>query len=54
MSATAESTANSISTTRDESFAFVQALAGELSEGKVELTGFPEVAARVQHVLADE
>lgn len=54
MSATADSTTASISTTRDESFAFVQALANELSEGKVELTGFPEVAARVQHVLADE
>lgn len=54
MSATAESTTSSISTTRDESFAFVQALANELSEGKVELTGFPEVAARVQHVLSDD
>ncbi len=54
MSATADSTTASISTTRDESFAFVQALANELSEGKVELTGFPEVAARVQHALADE
>ncbi len=38
----------------DESFAFVQALATELSSGRVELPGFPDVAARVQHVLADE
>ncbi len=38
----------------DESFTFVQALATELSAGKVELAGFPEIAARVQHVLADE
>ncbi len=38
----------------DESFAFVQTLATELSSGKVELPGFPDIAARVQHVLADE
>ena len=38
----------------DESFAFVQQLATELSSGKVELPGFPDIAARVQHVLADE
>jgi HD-like signal output (HDOD) protein len=38
----------------DESFVFVQALATELSSGKVELAGFPDIAARVQHVLADE
>lgn len=38
----------------DESFLFVQALATELSSGKVELPGFPDVAARVQQVLADE
>jgi HD-like signal output (HDOD) protein len=49
-----DSTTSSISTTRDESFAFVQALANELSEGKVQLTGFPDVAARVQSVLADD
>lgn len=35
-------------------FAFVQALAAELSQGKVELPGFPDVAMRVQRVLADE
>ena len=38
----------------DESFAFVQTLATELSSGKVELPGFPDIAARVQRVLADE
>jgi HD-like signal output (HDOD) protein len=54
MSAIVDPAASDISITRDESFAFVQALAAELSEGRVELTGFPEVAARVQHVLSDE
>ncbi len=38
----------------DESFTFVQSLATELSGGKVQLAGFPDIAARVQHVLADE
>lgn len=38
----------------DESFAFVQTLATELSSGRVELPGFPDIAARVQQVLADE
>jgi HD-like signal output (HDOD) protein len=32
----------------------VQALATELSSGKVNLPGFPDIVARVQHVLADE
>ena len=52
MSAITESPALAIG--GDESFAFVQALAGELSSGKVELAGFPDVAMRVQRVLADE
>jgi len=38
----------------DDSFAFVQALATELSSGKVELAGFPDIAARVQRVLSNE
>ena len=38
----------------DESFLFVQALATELSSGKVQLPGFPDIAARVQQVLSDE
>lgn len=35
-------------------FAFVQALAAELSGGKVDLPGFPEIVARVRQALADE
>lgn len=35
-------------------FAFVQALAAELSSGKVELPSFPDIAMRVRQVLADE
>lgn len=38
----------------DESFLFVQALATELSSGKIQLPGFPDIAARVQQVLSDE
>lgn len=38
----------------DESFTFVRALANELSTGKVELPGFPEIAARVHQVLSDD
>lgn len=37
-----------------EAFAFVQALAAELSTGKVELPSFPDIAMRVRQVLADE
>lgn len=39
---------------RDVAFTFVQALAGELSGGKVELPGFPHIVARVQRVLSDD
>ncbi len=35
-------------------FSFVQALAGELSGGKIELPGFPHIVMRVQKVLEDE
>jgi HD-like signal output (HDOD) protein len=42
------------SVTRDESFAFVQVLANELSGGKVVLAGFPDIAMRVQRVLKDD
>ena len=35
-------------------FAFVQALAAELSKGKVELPSFPDIAMRVRQVLADD
>ena len=37
----------------DMAFHFVQALASELSGGKVELPGFPHVVLRVQRVLSD-
>lgn len=37
-----------------EAFAFVQALATELSGGKVELPSFPDIAMRVRKVLADD
>jgi HD-like signal output (HDOD) protein len=39
---------------RDVAFTFVQALAAELSGGKVELPGFPHIVAQVQRVLSDE
>ncbi len=35
-------------------FNFVQALASELSGGKIELPGFPHIVMRIQKVLADE
>jgi len=37
-----------------EAFAFVQALASELSRGKVDLPSFPDIELRVRKVLADE
>jgi HD-like signal output (HDOD) protein len=37
-----------------EAFAFVQALASELSRGKVDLPSFPDIALRVRKVLADD
>lgn len=37
-----------------EAFAFVQALAAELSNGKVDLPSFPDIAMRVRQVLADD
>src|SRR5882724_275517 len=38
----------------DVAFTFVQALASELSGGKIDLPGFPHIVMRVQKVLADE
>ena len=38
----------------DVAFTFVQALASELSGGKIELPGFPHIVMRVQKVLNDE
>jgi HD-like signal output (HDOD) protein len=37
-----------------EAFQFVQALAAELSQGAVDIPGFPSIVARVRQVLADE
>jgi len=37
-----------------EAFAFVQALALEMSAGKIEIPSFPDVAVRIRKVLADE
>ena len=37
----------------DIAFTFVQALAAELSGGKIELPGFPHIVMRVQKVLGD-
>jgi HD-like signal output (HDOD) protein len=42
------------STVDAEAFAFVQALAAELSRGKVDLPSFPDIALRVRQVLSDE
>ncbi len=39
---------------RREPSLFVQSLAAELSSGRVELPGFPEIVARVRRALADE
>lgn len=38
---------------KPEAFRFVQELATELSQGTVEVPGFPDVAAKVQRALAD-
>jgi HD-like signal output (HDOD) protein len=38
----------------DVAFTFVQALASELSGGKIELPGFPHIVMRVQKVLSDD
>lgn len=37
-----------------EAFAFVQALALEMSAGKIEIPSFPDVAVRIRRILADE
>ena len=51
MPGNAQSSANGASS--DVAFTFVQALAAELSGGKVELPGFPHIVMRVQRVLGD-
>src|SRR5215470_3617142 len=52
MSTAAQSQSNQIGD--PQAFAFVQALAAELSKGKVDLPSFPDIALRVRKVLADE
>jgi len=47
-------TAHASRDSTQEAFEFVKALAMELSSGTVSLPSFPEVALRVQRVLADE
>jgi HD-like signal output (HDOD) protein len=48
-------TAQTESNTSDpQAFAFVQALASELSKGKVDLPSFPDIALRVRRALSDE
>ncbi|MEP7314929.1 MAG: HDOD domain-containing protein [Pseudomonadota bacterium] len=42
------------STESQQAFAFVQALATELSDGRVQLPSYPEVALRVQRVLSSD
>lgn len=37
-----------------EAFAFVQALALEMSAGKIDIPSFPDVAVRIRKILADE
>lgn len=37
-----------------EAFLFVQSLAAELSSGRVDLPGFPEIVVRIRRALADE
>lgn len=49
-----EISASSTESGNPEVFAFVQALAAELSNGKVELPSFPDIALRVRQVLADD
>ncbi|HEY1899826.1 MAG TPA: HDOD domain-containing protein [Steroidobacteraceae bacterium] len=40
--------------TGKQAFQFVRALAAELSQGSVDIPGFPSIVSRVRHVLADE
>jgi HD-like signal output (HDOD) protein len=39
---------------QQEAFAFVQELAAEMTRGKIDLPGFPNIAMRVRQVLADQ
>jgi HD-like signal output (HDOD) protein len=48
------STATATSSNDSVEFAFVSALAKEMSAGKIELPGFPDIAIRVRRALQDE
>ena len=50
----APSTQKSTEPSGELAFTFVQALASELSGGKIELPGFPHIVTRVQKVLSDD
>lgn len=50
----AEHQGNIAGPTNKAAFGFVQALALEMSAGKIEIPSFPDVAIRVRKVLADE
>jgi HD-like signal output (HDOD) protein len=52
--ASAPAAAGSTDRPGDVAFNFVQALASELSGGKIELPGFPHIVMRVQKVLNDK
>jgi HD-like signal output (HDOD) protein len=45
---------NNVDQSNSPAFAFVQALAVELSAGKVDIPSFPDIVARVRQVLSDE
>ena len=45
---------NDVDQSNSPAFAFVQALAVELSAGKVDIPSFPDIVARVRQVLSDE
>jgi len=53
-SAAKNQTPSNTGTSDPQAFAFVQALAQELSKGKVELPSFPDIALRVRKALSDE
>lgn len=50
----AEHQGNIAGPSNKEAFAFVQALALEMSAGKIEIPSFPDVAVRIRRVLADD
>ncbi len=49
-----QQTGNIAGPSNKDAFSFIQALALELSAGKIDIPSFPDVAVRVRKVLADE